>query len=347
MSDMRFFHISRNGQVSQLQSAAAAIAARQGGGYVWVDLYNPAREDLMALVEPFGIHPLAIEDCLDENQVPKLEDFPDNTFILFNRFHFRERALAIEEVDFFLGPTFLVTVAAHGRDPGAHKKLEEAIRVEQASIGKGPDYLLHVILDHIVDDKLLAIEALQDDLDAAEEKALKKGPSAFNPADLLHLRRNLLALRKSLFHEREILVKICRRDSPFISETAIYHFRDIYDHLVKFVEVIEISREMIATLMEIHLSLVNNELARLGNRTNQVVRRLTFITTVFMPLSFFAGVGGMSEWSMMTGPQNWRVAYPAFLGLMAAVGLSSYFLLQRLDRRTEERGRSRGSRKGS
>jgi magnesium transporter len=344
MSDKRFFHISQNGQVSQVQSAAAAIAARNGGGYVWVDLYNPAREDLMALAEPFGLHPLAIEDCLDENQVPKLEDFPNNTFVLFNRFHFRERALAIEEVDFFLGPTFLVTVAAHGRDPGAHNKLEEAIRVEQTSIGKGPDYLLHVILDHIVDDKLLAIEALQDDLDAAEEKALKKGPAAFNPADLLHLRRNLLALRKSLFHEREILVKICRRDSPFISEAAIYHFRDIYDHLVKFVEVIEICREMIATLIEIHLSLVNNELARLGNRTNQVVRRLTFITTIFMPLSFFAGVGGMSEWSMMTGPQNWRVAYPVFLGFMAVVGLFSYFLLKRLDRRTEERGWPRGPR---
>jgi magnesium transporter len=344
MSDKRFFHISQNGRVSQVQSAAEAIAARSDGGYVWVDLYNPAREDLMALAEPFGLHPLAIEDCLDENQVPKLEDFPSNTFVLFNRFHFRDRALAIEEVDFFLGPAFLVTVAAHGQDPGAHNKLEEAIRIEGASIGKGPDYLLHVILDHIVDDKLLAIEALQDDLDAAEEEALRKGPAAFNPAELLHLRRNLLALRKSLFHEREILVKICRRDSPFVSEAAIYHFRDIYDHLVKFVEVIEICREMIATLMEIHLSLVNNELARLGNRTNQVVRRLTFITTIFMPLSFFAGVGGMSEWSMMTGPQNWRIAYPAFLGVMAFVGLFSYFLLKQLDRRTEERGWPRNPR---
>jgi magnesium transporter len=340
MSDTRFFHISANGQMSQVADAAEAIAARAGGGYVWIDLYNPVREDLASLIEPFGLHPLAIEDCLDENQVPKLEDFPNNTFILFNRFHFRERALAIEEVDFFLGPGFLMSVAAHGRDPGAHNKLEEAIRIEQASIGKGPDYLLHVILDRIVDDKLLAIEALQDDLDAAEEEALQKGPSAFNPADLLHLRRNLLALRKSLFHEREILVKICRRDSPFITEAAIYHFRDIYDHLVKFVEVIEICREMIATLMEIHLSLVNNELARLGNRTNQVVRRLTFITTIFMPLSFFAGVGGMSEWSMMTGPQNWRIAYPAFFVVMATIGVFSYFLLKRLERGSERRQRS-------
>ncbi len=149
----------------------------------------------------------------------------------------------------------------------------------------------------------------------------------------MRLRRSLLGIRKSLFHEREILVKICRRDSPFITEATIYHFRDIYDHLVKFVEVIEVCREMIGTLMELHMSLVNNELARVGNRTNQVVRRLTFITTIFMPLSFLAGVGGMSEWSMMTGPRNWRIAYPAFLGAMVIIGVGSYFILRWIERR--------------
>lgn len=190
-----------------------------------------------------------------------------------------------------------------------------------------------MILDHIVDNKLLAIETLQDDLDVAEEDALRRGSAAFDPSVLLELRRSLLAIRESLFHEREILVKICRRDSPFISETSIFRFRDIYDHLVKFVEIIEVCRELISSLLEIHLSLVNNELARLGNRTNQVVRRLTFITTIFMPLSFFAGVGGMSEWSMMTGPENWRIAYPAFLAGMGVVGVISYFILRWLDRR--------------
>ncbi len=337
MTDKRIFHVSPTGQLLQFDTVEAAFAARQGGGYVWLDLTNPTRDDLLALTESCGLHPLAIEDCLDEQQVPKLEDYPQNTFVLFNRFHFRDHTLTTEEVDFFLGPTFLVSVAAHAKDPDAHRKLDEAMSVEGAHLGKGPDYLLHVILDHIVDGKLVAIEALQDDLDAAEERWLKQGPAAFSPGDLLHLRRSLLGLRKSLFHEREILIKICRKDSPFVSEAAIYQFRDIYDHLVKFVEIVEVCREMIATLMEIHLSLVNNELARLGNRTNQIVRRLTFITTVFMPLSFFAGVGGMSEWSMMTGSQNWRSAYPAFLGLMALIGVASYCLLKWLEARTAEK----------
>jgi len=145
-----------------------------------------------------------------------------------------------------------------------------------------------------------------------------------------------LRIRRDAQRQREARMAMHaahRRDSPFISETSIFRFRDIYDHLVKFVEIIEVCRELISSLLEIHLSLVNNELARLGNRTNQVVRRLTFITTIFMPLSFFAGVGGMSEWSMMTGPENWRIAYPAFLAGMGVVGVISYFILRWLDRR--------------
>lgn len=334
MPDVRIAHIAPTGQSTPCASVEQALATqRTDGGYVWVDLDEPTRADLDALAEPFGLHPLAIEDCLDGDEVPKIEDFPQNTFLIFNRFHFLDHELAVEEVDFFLGTRFLITVTLHPLDAAARKRLDETIRVKQTSIGKGPDHLLHVILDQIVDDQLLAIEALQDDLDRAEELALAKGSSGFDPTQLLRLRHNLLALRKSLFHGREILIKICRRDSPFVSEAAVYQFRDIYDHLVKFLEVVEMCREMVATLMELHLSLVNNELARLGNRTNQIVRRLTFITTIFMPLSFLAGVGGMSEWSMMTGPENWRIAYPLFLLGMTVVGVASYYFFKWLERR--------------
>jgi len=268
-----------------------------------------------------------------DQQVPKIEDFPGDTFVLFNRHHYSDRTLRIEEVDFFIGQGFLVTVSAHADAHGAQARLDEVIRLDPAAVGKGPDLLLHVILDHIVDNKLLAIETLQDDLDAAEEVALRRGSATFDPSGLLELRRSLLAIRKSLFHEREILVKICRRDSPWISEKAIYHFRDIYDHLTKYFESIEIAREMITSLMEMYLSMVNNRMAKAANRTNASVRRLTLITTVFMPLTLLAGIGGMSEWSMMTGPSNWKVAYPAFLIGMAAIGAISYRLLRRAESR--------------
>ena len=170
-----------------------------------------------------------------------------------------------------------------------------------------------------MDEKFDAIEALQDQLDTIEDDLLRSA-AEFRPGRLVRLRRTLLHLRKSLVYEREILVKMCRRDSRYVTEAAIYDFRDIYDHLAKFFEVVEICRELIGSIMEIHLSMVNNQMTMVANRTNQIVRRLTLITTVFMPLTLLAGIGGMSEWSMMTGPDNWRIAYPAFLGGMLLLG---------------------------
>lgn len=313
--------------------AGLAEVLSSGEGYAWIDHEDPTAEQLAALIEPLGIHPVAIEDCLDEDQVPKIEDFPGHTFILFNRYRYADGLAVVDEVNFFLGERFLVTVHSHGQGNRAFgERLESMVQHEMEMAARGPDYLLQVILDHIVDEKFAAIEALEDDLDALEEEVLRE-VAAFRPEKLTRLRRNLLFIRKSLVYEREILVRICRRDSPFVSEGAIFQFRDIYDHLAKFFEVIEICRDLISTLMEIHLAMINNHMAMVGNKTNYAVRRLTLITTIFMPLTLLAGIGGMSEWSMMTGPQNWRLAYPAFLVLMVVIGAGSYSLLRWLDGR--------------
>jgi magnesium transporter len=202
----------------------------------------------------------------------------------------------------------------------------------------GPSFLMHVILDYVVDQKFVTIEALEDELDAVEG-AMLSDASSFNPAELIRFRRYLLSLRKSLFHEREILIKICRKDCPFIAEKAIFHYRDIYDHLVRFFELTESYRDIVTSLMEMYLSMLNNQMTKAANETNVTVRRLTFITTIFMPLTLLAGIGGMSEWSMMTGPENWRIAYPAFLLAMVVIGFASYYLLNRLEARSRRRDR--------
>ncbi len=339
----RYFVIGSGKGLERSEVLEEALRRRQGNGFIWLDFFNPTREELTALVAPLGLHPLAIEDCVDEDQVPKMEEFPGHTFILFNRYRHTDGTVVIEEVNFFLGDKFLVSVHSHGReDTTFADRLETTVRRDLDQVRKGPDYLLEVILDDIVDEKFAAIEALQDQLDAAEEEILQK-PAEFEPSRLLHLRRNLLLLRKSLVYEREILVKLCRRDSTFITEKAIYEFRDIYDHLAKFFEVIEICRELIATIMEIHLSMINNQMAMVANRTNRVVRRLTMITTVFMPLTMLAGIGGMSEWSMMTGPQNWRITYPVFMAAMVVIGVANYYVLKwsdAKDRKAALRSRS-------
>ncbi len=333
MSEKRFFYIDTDGTLTRMAELGDLLAAARKGGYVWLDFFDPSKEDLSPLVSALGVHPLSVEDCLDEDQVPKIEDFPANTFVLLNGYRYQDGALTLEEVDFIVGKNYLITVAGHqGGSLRLYEKVEETVASDPAGIRPGPDFLLHVILDYVVDHKFAAIEAVQEAIDAAEEEILR-GPSAYGPEALMRLRRGLLTLRKSLFHEREILVKICRRDSPYISEKAIYHFRDIYDHLAKYFEIVEIYREMITSLMEMYLSMINNRMAEVANRTNATVRRLTLITTVFMPLTLLAGIGGMSEWTMMTGASHWRIAYPAFLLGMAAIGAINYWILKRAEAR--------------
>jgi magnesium transporter len=333
MGTGRYFVSNSDNSLEEVTTLAEALQKRPDSKFIWLDFANPTAEQLNLLVEPLGLHPLAIEDCLDEDQVPKMDEFPEHTFILFNRYRTVGNAAAVEEVNFFLGASFLVTVHSHGSDDAAlGERLVSTMRRDPASAGKGPDFLLQVLLDEIVDEKFDAIEALQDQLDTIEDDLLRSAAD-FRPGRLVRLRRTLLHLRKSLVYEREILVKMCRRDSRYVTEAAIYDFRDIYDHLAKFFEVVEICRELISSIMEIHLSMVNNQMTMAANRTNQTVRRLTLITTVFMPLTLLAGIGGMSEWSMMTGPENWRIAYPAFLGGMLIIGGLNFWLIKWAERR--------------
>jgi magnesium transporter len=339
MTEAHFFHIAKDGTLTQATSLENALDLMKAGGYVWLDYYQPQKEDLSLLVKPLGLHPLSIEDCIDENQIPKIDDYPRNTFILFNAFHTSQGMLSVSEVDAFLGRNFLVTVSNHNSlNQSILKNIQRSIGNESESARQGPAFLLHIILDQVVDEKFLAIEALEEKLNDGEEMILSN-LERFSPAELMHLRRDLLAVRKSLFHEREVLVKICRKDSPFIPEKAIFLYRDIYDHLSKFFELTESYRDLVTSLMEMYLSMLNNQMTKAANDTNIIVRRLTLITTIFMPLTLLAGIGGMSEWSMMTGPQNWRIAYPAFLLAMVLLGVLNYFFLKRIEQRRSLKAR--------
>lgn len=331
MPDHVFYRISPQGTLQRKDSAAEAAAP--GAGYAWLDFRNPSPGDLQPLTELLGVHPLSVADCLDDAQIPKIENYDKTSFMLMNSFAYGDGRFSTGEIDFIIGRDFIVTVGGRGRVPHwTDQDLDPVLRREAATLGQGPDFLLHALLDHVMDAKHRAIDQIESEVDATEERIVQN-PSGFKMARLVNLRRNILLMRKSLFYEREILIKLCRKDSPFISEKAIYHFRDVYDHLTKYYEEAEIYREVILSLTEMYLSMVNNHMSLIANRTNTTVRRLTFITTIFMPLTLLAGVGGMSEWSMMTGPQNWRVSYPAFLAGMVLIGAVTYAVLRLMDKK--------------
>ncbi len=338
MSKAKYYFISASGEFELVGSIAEAQekAKVKAGGFIWLSFSDPKIEELSVLIDALGIHPLSIEDCFDEEQIPKIDNFPDYTHILFNTFDYGDKKLEVNEVHFFLGNNFIVSVSQP--ESGTQNSLMDFSELVENDIliGKeGPSFIMHIIMDHIVDNKLVAIEAIEDELIASEDIMLEN-LTEFNPSSLQRIRRDLLSLRKSLFHERDILMKINRKDSRFIPDTAIFHFSDVYDHLNKFFELTEINREVLTSLTQMNLSLLNNKMSKSANQTNMSVRRLTFITTIFMPLTLLTGIGGMSEYSMMTGTSNWRIAYPLFLVAMAGIGIADYFILRWLARNDED-----------
>jgi magnesium transporter len=333
MSESQFYHFPVTGIPYGIQSLDEAIDTAGQGGYVWFNFYQPSREMLNKLVEKIGIHPLSVEDCFDEDQVPKIEYFANNTFIIFNSFSYLQNELFIDEVNLFIGKNFLITVSGtHSDDRKPLNNLIGKIETGNTNAKNGPDYLLHIVLDWLVDEKYKAFDDMEDELETAEE-ALLENVEKFQPVQLIRMRKNLMRLRKTLYHEREILVKICRLDCPYISEKAIVHFRDIYDHLAKFFELTETYREIETSLMELYTSLLNNLMTKMSNDTNLSVRRLTMIATIFMPLTLISGIGGMSEWSMMTGPENWKITYPLFIAGMAVIAVINYFFIKRMEKK--------------
>jgi magnesium transporter len=333
MSESKFFHFTSTGLFYGVATLDEAVEASKEGGFVWFNFYQPSKEELSSLVDKIGIHPLSVEDCFDQQQVPKIESFQSNTFIIFNAFTYFQQTLFIDEINLFIAKNYLITVSGH--NSGIRKPLDGIISVIEnghANAKNGPEFLMHMVLDYLVDQKYKAFDDMEDELEEAED-LLIDNVEKFQPGQLIHLRKYLLVLRKSLFYEREILVKICRKDCHFISEKAIVHYRDIYDHLAKFFELTETYREMETSLMELYTSLLNNLMTRSSNETNASVRRLTLITTVFMPLTLLASIGGMSEWSMITGPENWKTSYPLFLIGMVVIAVLNYILLRRLEKK--------------
>jgi len=338
MARSAFYHISTGGTIEKITTLEGAVSKLKEEGYVWFNYTRASREELAELSSPVGLHPLSVEDCTDETQVPKMDEFPNYTFIVFNALRYDPEELVSDEVDFFIGSNFLVTVSGYAEN--SRFPIEGIMPVIERNIPavrRGPAWMMHLVLDYMVDSMADMVEQAEVDIDHAEEEILAN-PSEFNPSRLIYLRRNLLSLRKSLFYEREILIKISRNDCEFVPEKATVHYRDIFDHISNFLEMTESNRDNVTSLMELYASMLNNKMARDSNETNATVRRLTFITTIFMPLTLVAGIFGMSEWTLITGgEENIRRSYPLFAIMTILIGMSSFLLIRWLEKHDRKR----------
>lgn len=305
-------------------------------GYQWLMLFQPDEEQLLRIAEPVGIHPLSVEDCMEDDQIPKMEIYDSVSHLLINTFRYERGVLKSGELNIFIADNFVISVTRSRHTQ--QKLLLLADRMQKSAFpgqSKSPSFLVHKIIDMAADEKVEAMDAIEDAIYKTEEDLLAYN-GHFDFTALQQLRRDILFVRKSVFHEREVLNRIIRGDCPQIKDKAMVHFRDIYDHLLRLYEMAESFRETIKSLVELNLSMANNQMAQAANATNKTVRRLTFITTIFMPLTLLAGIGGMSEFTMMAGTENWKTSYLLLCVGMAVLGIISYAWLKRFDRGNED-----------
>jgi magnesium transporter len=302
---------------------------------VWVNVTGLANIDaIRSLGARFNLHDLALEDVINTHQRPKAEEYDDHVFIVA-RMPLRNNLTKTEQLALFVGGSFVITFQ---EKPGDWFDLVRSrIEDNRGRIRRsGAEYLAYVLLDAVVDSYFPVIEGLGEEFDKLETAILTERNG--RAVERLHrAKRNLRALRRAIWPHREMLNTLMRNDFPIFGDTTRVYLRDCYDHVVQLMDVIETDRELISDLFDIHLSRVNL-------RMNEIMKVLTVIATIFIPLGFVASVYGMnfdrnvSPWNM---PElAWRFGYPFALGLMAAIGGGLIYFLYRMGWLTRDNGSS-------
>ncbi len=263
------------------------VALRDDGGLLWVDFGNEPAE----VVEPhlrdlFGFHPLAIDDALREAHVPKIDNWGNAVYICAHAVGFDRDTLklATREVDIFLGRNFLVTL--HWDDVDAIDRVWRHTQSDHRRLDLGPDHLLYELLDHITSDYLPVVDTLDDAIDAIEEEVFRQ-PDQRTLNKIFSVRRAALQLRRVIGPQREVLNRLARDDYPFVDPQDRVYFRDVYDHLVRLVDLNESLRDLVGGTLDTYLSVISN-------RMNEIMKTLTITSVLFMPISFLAGFFGMN-----------------------------------------------------
>jgi magnesium transporter len=284
--------------------------------WFWVDFDCPTNEEIQLLDSYFHFHPLAIEDCMHLLQRPKVDHYEDTHFFVLHALH--PETLKAEEIDFFLGPRGIVTFHL-----APSSEVDEAWRrMQDSAIRKGKDhnYVAYLIMDKLVDNYFPTLYMIEDQLNELEDQGENRPDIQALTEQVYDIRADLLRLRRTVIPMRDLLYRTINSDKISGVKEQLAYFTDIYDHLLKLTEMIESNREMTADLRDSYDSLRSN-------RMNAIMKTLTVITTIFMPLTFIAGVYGMNFVHM---PElEWKAGYFVVIGVMMTLGVGMYMWFKR------------------
>jgi magnesium transporter len=282
----------------------------------WVDVEGEPADVLARVAEVFALHPVTLEDFINKNQRPKVEEFEHYLFMVVHAVQaLQEDTLDTEELHMGLGARWLLTV--HDRPLEAVKRLADRLAADPRSLPDGPSFLVYHLSDAVVDGYYPILDALGDEIDAAED-AVVEAPTPEWLERIFAIKRVLVQLRKVVSPQREVYNGLSRGDHPYVQPHVAVYFRDIHDHLLRASEVIDSYRDLVANTMDAYLATVSN---RLG----QVMKQLTVIATIFMPLSFLTGFFGMN-FQAIPFRSAWLFALVALATVAVPVGMLWMFV---------------------
>jgi magnesium transporter len=304
-------YVYRNDETRVVDRIEPSWLDPSSGVTLWVDLVQPTPAEGQAiLADTFHFHPLSIEDALSEIHYPKIESYDRYLYIILHGIDFQvqEHWFATRDVDFFLAENYLVSV--HDGRSRSIQQLKELCQQHTRILEEGSVALMHRIIDLMVDNYEPELDEIEREMDRLEEQAvLGIGDNLMRP--ILEVKRDLSALRRVLFPQRDVVGRLARREFPIISNEMAYRFRDVYDHLVRFSDETSLFQDRMTGVLEGYLSAISN-------RLNQVMKVLTVVSTIVLPMTVLTGLWGMNvmlpQFAGGANAQFWWV-----VGIMGAI----------------------------
>ncbi|UWG46875.1 Mg2+ and Co2+ transporter [Halanaeroarchaeum sp. HSR-CO] len=302
------------------------LAAKRADGTTWVRVVDPTPDERATLESAFGLHPLSLEDVTEGDGRPKVEEFDDHTVILVKTARLRGgdvsfvEELRVGAVGLFVGADWLVTIGE--RESTAVQRIwDRVVQGERRLLTRGPDFTASRVVDAIVDEYFDILDEIESQIEVVEEQAIAS-PDSTTLEQINELRRDLLSVRRLLWPTRDALSTLARGDPEFVQAETEKYFRDVADHLIQLVELVETYRDLVTGTRDIYLN-------SLSTSTNEVMKTLTVVATIVLPLTFVAGLYGMNfEASPYNMPElTWTFGYPAALLGMAGIAgvMIAYF----------------------
>jgi magnesium transporter len=302
-----------NYQESEAKTVEECFAFREKPTVTWINVEGVHKVDVVEkLGNCFGLHPLVLEDILNTDQRPKIEVYGDYVYLVLKMLYDGDlkRPIETEQVSLILGSNFVISFQ-EGKEGDVFNPVRERIKGGKGLVRKmGSDYLVYSLIDTIVDHYFLILERLGEKIELLEEE-LVAHPTDTTLHEIRKFKNEMIFVRRVVWPLREVVSGLGRKESPLIKETTEVYLRDVYDHTIQVMDTVEVYREMLSGMLDIYLSSVSN-------RLNSVMKVLTIIATIFMPLTFIAGIYGMNFKYM---PElGWRWGYPAVWLIVVIIG---------------------------